>query len=130
MAKSNKGNKKVAQAVVVASSNGATRGKWHGLTVCSLLRNMGYSGYTCKQAAQLLAAVGLNGTSSSTVSCQVGAGRQYAAGVAKPHHTGGAAALTGDVLAAVKAVCGAPANPVQPPAKPAKASKGKPAGAK
>ena len=115
MGKANKGKGAavvVAQATALATANGGTRGNWQGYTACGLLRAMGYAGYTAKQGYNMLAAVGLGGLSPTTAACQVGGGRQYANGVAKPHHTGSITPLAGAVLAQVVAAVGQPANPL------------------
>lgn len=117
MAKANKGKGSAAvaatpvQAVVQATSNNGLRATWQGYSLCGLLRAMGYAGFTAKQGSMLLPHIGLGAASSSTVGCQVGAGRQYANGVANPHHKGSIVPLTGSVLAAVVALVGQPANP-------------------
>jgi hypothetical protein len=101
----------VHAAVVQATSNGGLRGVWQGYTTCALLRALGYAGYTAKQATALLPQVGLAGTSASTVGCQVGAGRQYARGVAKVHHPGSFTPLPAALLAHITTLVGAPALP-------------------
>lgn len=81
-----------------------------GANACGLLRSMGYAGYTAKQGQLATVAMGW-ATSPTTVSCQVGGGRQAARGTPKPHHTGPITVLTPVQVASLNAVVGAPANP-------------------
>lgn len=111
-------------------------------SVCGLLRCMGFMGYTAKAGALALAALGVP-ASGSTVSCQVGAGRQYGRGVPNPHHTGACGALPAPQAAALAALVvgvapntaplgppnsphpvGTPGNPTPPAPAPAKPRKG------
>lgn len=107
MAKANKANKAKLVAPVATQAVG---GVWYGYNVCTLLRALGYAGYTAKQGASLLPLLGM-AVQASTCGCQVGAGRQYAAGVPKPHHPGQFTPLAGAALAEVVQWAGQPAKP-------------------